>query len=135
LQTCQQVGLDVILRIGPWCHGEVRNGGFPDWLQKLGDTNALKLRSDDPTYLGYVQKLYEQIGQQARGLLWKDGGPVIGIQLENEYGGPLQHLLTLKNMAQAAGMDVPLYTHTGNGGGAELLPVSGVYVKVAGVRF
>jgi len=36
LETCQEVGLNVLLRIGPWCHGEVRNGGFPNWLQKNG---------------------------------------------------------------------------------------------------
>ena len=33
LRTCQNVGLEVLLRIGPWAHGECRNGGFPDWLQ------------------------------------------------------------------------------------------------------
>jgi len=44
LQTCQAVGLDVLLRIGPWCHGEVRNGGFPNWLQKLGDDKVFELR-------------------------------------------------------------------------------------------
>ena len=38
--------------------------------------------------MSYVAKLYGQIGEQLRGLLWKDGGPVIGIQLENEYAGP-----------------------------------------------
>jgi beta-galactosidase len=134
LQTCQEVGLDVQLRIGPWCHGEVRNGGFPDWLQKKGDDKVFELRRDNPGYLGYVKKLYEQIAQQTKGLLWKDGGPVIGIQLENEFSGPTQHLMTLKQMARDAGMDVPLYTCTGWGSGGaapfgEMVPLSGAYAE------
>ena len=133
LETCHDVGLNVLLRIGPWCHGEVRNGGFPDWLQKMGDDKVFALRRDDPGYLGYATKLYGQIGQQTQGLLWKDGGPVIAIQLENEYSGPTQHLMTLKHIARDAGMDLPLYTCTGWGSGGaapfgEIAPFSGAYV-------
>jgi hypothetical protein len=133
LQTCQAVGLDVLLRIGPWCHGEVRNGGFPNWLQKLGDDKVFELRRDNPGYLGYVTKLYAQIAEQMKGLLWKDGGAVIAIQVENEYSGPTEHLMTLKKIAHAAGIDVPLYTCTGWGSGGaapfgELVPFSGSYV-------
>ncbi|TAK93713.1 MAG: hypothetical protein EPO07_17745, partial [Verrucomicrobia bacterium] len=54
-----------------------------------------------------------EIAKQLAGLLWKDGGPVIGIQLENEFHGPAQHLLTLKQIGREAGLDVPLYTRTG----------------------
>ena len=79
LQTAHAAGLNVLLRIGPWCHGEVRNGGFPNWLQKLGDDKTLELRRDDPAYLGYVKKLYAQVSRQASGLLWKDRGPLIAI--------------------------------------------------------
>lgn len=78
---CAAHGYDVIVRIGPFCHGEIRNGGLPDWL--LG--KPLVLRSNDPRYLEYVERLFTQIGLQLEGLLFKDGGPVIGIQLENEY--------------------------------------------------
>jgi hypothetical protein len=133
LETCHDVGLDALLRIGPWCHGEVLNGGFPNWLQKLGDDKVFELRRDNPGYLGYVTKLYAQISQQTKGLLWKDGGPVIAIQVENEYSGPTEHLVTLKRMARDAGIDVPLYTCTGWGSGGpasfgELVPFSGSYV-------
>jgi hypothetical protein len=132
LRTCKEVGLDVLLRIGPWCHGEVRNGGFPDWLQKLGDSKAIQLRRDEPGYVGYVGKLYARIAQQTKGLLWKEGGPVIAVQVENEYSGPSEHLMTLKKMAQEAGIDVPLYTCTGWGSGGaapfgEIVPFSGSY--------
>jgi hypothetical protein len=134
LETCRDVDIHVLLRIGPWCHGEVRNGGFPEWLQKLGDDNVIQLRRDEPGYLGYVRTLYSQIGQQTKGLLWKEGGPVVGVQLENEYSGPTQHLVTLKQMARDAGLDVPIYTVTGWGSGGaapfgEMVPMSGAYAE------
>ena len=81
IELCKLNDIDVIVRIGPFCHGEIRNGGLPEWL--LG--KPLTIRSNDPLYLSYVERLYNQIGLQLEGLLFKDGGPVIGIQLENEY--------------------------------------------------
>lgn len=74
-------GLYSIVRLGPFCHGEIRNGGIPDWLYG----RPFEIRSNDPAYLAYVDKLYAQIAKQISGLLFKDGGPVIGVQLENEY--------------------------------------------------
>ena len=128
--TAQDVGLHVIVRCGPWCHGEVRNGGLPDWIVARG-----KARTDDPAYLASATKLYGQIAAQLRGLLWKGGGPVIGIQLENEYRGPGEHLLTLKRLAREAGLDTPLYTRTGWPElktplpFGEILPLYGVYAE------
>jgi len=81
VKLCAQNNYDVIVRIGPFCHGEIRNGGLPDWL--LG--KPLSIRSNDAGYLSYVERLYREIGLQLDGLYFKDGGPVIGIQLENEY--------------------------------------------------
>jgi len=81
ITLCAKHHFDVIVRIGPFCHGEIRNGGLPDWL--LG--KPLVIRSNDPEYLRHVEILYQQIGQQLEGLYFKDGGPVVGIQLENEY--------------------------------------------------
>ena len=109
IQTCQQAGLKVFVRCGPWDHGEVRNGGFPDWLLKKGWTT----RSNDTNYLDQVKILYGEIARQLDGLFWKDGGPVIGIQFENEYKGPAEHLLTLKRLGREAGLDAPIYTRTG----------------------
>lgn len=113
VQLCARHGLYVYARIGPWAHGEVRNGGLPDWLLKKGP-----VRVNDPVYLSYVRQYYDEIGQQLKGLLWKDGGPVIGIQLENEYSnrspnGGAAHIAELKRLAMAAGLDVPLYSVTG----------------------
>src|SRR5450432_3794473 len=76
VQLCAKHGMLVYPRLGPWAHGEVRNGGFPDWLlQKCGKN----VRKDTEPYLGEVRKFYTQIFEQLKGLLWRDGGPVIGI--------------------------------------------------------
>lgn len=123
-------GLKVIVRLGPWCHGEVRNGGLPDWVIARGP-----VRSNDPLYLQAVDRWYRQVAAQVLGLLWRDGGPVIGIQLENEFPGPAAHLLELKRLARAAGLDVPLYTRTGWPSLStplpfgELVPLYGVYAE------
>lgn len=109
VELCAEAGLYVVARVGPWCHGEVRNGALPEWLLHLGD----RLRTDDAEYLAKARVFYDQIARQLRGLLWRDGGPVVGVQIDNEYHGPAQHLLTLKELAVACGLDVPLYTRTG----------------------
>lgn len=107
--ACGDAGLRCIVRIGPWCHGEVRNGGLPEWLFDQG----IDVRTTSPRYLEAARRFYAAVADQLRGLLWKDGGPVIGIQIENEYGGEPEHLLALKRLAIDAGLDVPLYTRTG----------------------
>lgn len=131
VQLTSRAGLLVYLRPGPWSHAEVHLGGFPRWLPDTGP-----LRGNHPVYLGQVQRLFGQIGAQVQGLLWADGGPVIGVQLENEYGltGPghgAEHIAELKRLAIAAGLRVPLYTVTGwptlDIPAREVLPVSGAY--------
>lgn len=125
LQLCQEVGLKAFVRMGPWCHGEVRNGGFPDWVQHSGT----KLRTTDPAFLNLVKPLYEEEAKQMQGLLWKDGGPVIGVQLENECGNA-GYLLALKKLAQSVGVHVPYYAVTGWQGGVpdkEVIPLFGGY--------
>jgi len=112
-QLCAKHGMYLMVRIGPWDHAEVRNGGLPDWVLKQGPT-----RVNDPVYLASVRAWYAQIAMQLKGLLWKDGGPVLGIQLENEYakrgpGAGEVHILELKKIAIASGLDVPLYLVTG----------------------
>ncbi len=135
LTLCRQHGMYAVLRVGPFCHGEARNGGLPDWL--FGQ--AFEVRSNDEGYLAVVHRLYGEIGRQIAGLRFRDGGSLIGIQLENEYmhaGAPLEltvgtaggwvsagrdgvaHMLRLKAIALETGLDVPLYTCTGWGGAA-----------------
>ena len=106
---CRRAGLDVVLRIGPWAHGECRNGGFPDWLLHKG----IPLRQNHPAYLALVRAWYRSIYRQVRGLLYRDGGPIVGIQLENELVDNSDHLAALKRIAVEEGFEVPLYTVTG----------------------
>lgn len=109
VECAKCAGLDVLIRLGPWAHGECRNGGFPDWLLK----KTFKLRDNNSGYLEKAQLWYEKIYEQIKGLLYKDGGPVIGVQFENELVDKPEHLLMLKKIAQEIGYDVPLYTVTG----------------------
>ena len=83
LEICRRIDMPVWLRIGPWAHGECRNGGFPDWV--VSDPER-KARTNDPAYLELVRAFYNKVGEQSAGMTAKDGGPVLGIQLENEYG-------------------------------------------------
>ena len=81
IELCGKVGLWCIVRMGPFDHGEMRNGGIPDWIF----AKPLEIRSNDPLYLHYTGLLYDQICAQMEGLYYKDGGPIIGIQIENEH--------------------------------------------------
>ena len=81
VQLCGKHGLYVILRVGPFDHGEVRNGGIPDWMYG----KPFEVRSLDKGFLRYVRRLYFQIAEQAEGLFFKDNGPIIGVQIDNEY--------------------------------------------------
>ena len=109
LEVCKAEGMPVCLRIGPFCHGEARCGGIPDWVVNSG----CRLRSEDPQFLNYVEALYRQIFTQVQGLQWKDGGPVLACQFDNEYGGHGSYLMQLKRMASEIGFDLPFYTRTG----------------------
>ncbi len=132
LELCAKHNLLALVRCGPWSHGECRHGGFPYWLL----VKNCSLRRNDPVYLSYVSRYFGQVGAQLKGLLWKDGGPVVGIQFENEYyiDGPdagAAHMQKLKELASKAGIVAPLYTVTGWGKPhfppEEFIPVFGQY--------
>lgn len=135
VETVKECNMTMFLRIGPWCHGEARNGGLPDWLLQ----KEYKVRTNDERYFDEVKKYYKKIEDEVRGLLYKDGGPIIGVQIENEYGhcGGLSgeegeaHMRRLTQIAKEAGFLVPYYTATGWGGAVTggLLPVMGGYCE------
>lgn len=128
LELCKKHDLLVWMRLGPWCHGEVRNGGFPDWLREpfgIEEGGHLgwrqknpALRSNDPKYMRYVKRLYAAYGEQCEGMMVKDGGPIVGVQVENEYskrgkGRGADHIATLIETAKVSGFDAPFYSITG----------------------
>lgn len=148
VEICKKHEMYVIVRIGPFDHGEVRNGGLPDWLYG----KPFEVRSLNERFLSCVKKLYHQLAVQLQGLYFKDGGPIIGTQLDNEYmhsaapweittgvanewtpGGSegAKYLHALKELAQEEGIRTPFYTSTGWGGAAmdasEMMPLWGGY--------
>jgi len=132
LECAKRADLYAFIRIGPWAHGECRNGGFPDWLLKKG----IKLRTNDPEYMKYARRFYEKIFEQVKDYQYENAGNIIGIQFENELTNDAEHLLALKEMALDIGYKAPLYTVTGWNSiyGAKIpvddvLPVFAAYVE------
>lgn len=128
---CKKHNMKISLRIGPWAHGEARFGGSPDWV-----VQQMPNRRNDPTYLHYVELFWTEIAKQVQGLMWKDGGPIISLQLENEYNltGPgmgAEHISALKKLAIKLGFDTPFYVVTGWDGAVyprgEVIPVFSGY--------
>ncbi|MBE6571872.1 MAG: hypothetical protein E7656_06470 [Ruminococcaceae bacterium] len=125
---CKKLGLPFVLRIGPWCHAEVRNGGFPDWL--IEKTQGI-VRTDAEPYLSYVQRFFEQIYAQVKDCL----DSVLAIQLENEMRKQKNYMIKLKKMLIDIGFFAPFYTITGWGGADspdsypenEMIPLYGGY--------
>jgi beta-galactosidase len=101
-------GLWVELRIGPWAHGEARNGGFPDWVQASGT----KLRSNTPAFLALVQGWYTQVAAQLVGRYWSDGGAIMSVQLDNETPD-VDYLMALRALAIRSGINPFMFVKTG----------------------
>ena len=147
VSLCAKHGLYMILRVGPFDHGEVRNGGLPDWLYG----KPFEVRTTNPEFLKYVERLYAKIGEQVKGLFFKDGGPIIAVQLDNEYmhsSAPWEmttgisdewvfrgeegekYILALRELALKCGLTPAFFTGTAWGGAAyseKVLPLWGGY--------
>ncbi len=147
VELCKKHGLYVILRVGPFDHGEVRNGGIPDWMYG----KSFEVRSLNEGFLHCVRQLYTQVGKQVQGMFFKDNGPIIGVQIDNEYmhsSAPWEmttgisnewifggnegdaYMLGLKALAAECGLNPVFYTCTGWGGAAtpdSMVPLWGGY--------
>ncbi|GAA1986826.1 glycoside hydrolase family 35 protein [Kitasatospora viridis] len=103
-------GLHVLLRPGPYICAEWEGGGLPSWL--LADPD-IRLRSQDPRYLHAVAGYFAQLLPPLLGRLATRGGPVLAVQVENEYGAhgnDTAHLTHLAALLRESGVDVPLFT-------------------------
>ncbi|BDI28999.1 hypothetical protein CCAX7_10500 [Capsulimonas corticalis] len=142
VKLCAKHGMFVFLRVGPFCNGECINGGLPQYLHDQG----VKVRTNDPRYFDYVRKWYQQVGRQMTGLMFKDGGPIVALQVENEFelapfawgfagAGGEGHMRVLKRLAIEAGLITPIYVCTAWGGApvpsGEFLPGQGGYAWIA----
>ena len=90
IELCQKHNIYVILRIGPFDHGEVRNGGLPDWLYG----KSFEVRKLNDGFLYYVKRLYTEIAGQVQGLLYKDGEA---------------YMYALRDLAKECGIVTPFY--------------------------
>ncbi|XP_068647552.1 beta-galactosidase 17 [Aristolochia californica] len=115
LKLAQKLGFLVMLRPGPYICAEWDFGGFPAWL--LAVEPAMTLRSSDPSFLNLVERWWGVLLPKITPLLYGNGGPIVMVQIENEYGSYgedkkyLQHLVTLAR--KLLGEDIILYTTDG----------------------
>ena len=117
IHTAQEVGLLVILRAGPYICGEWEMGGFPAWLLR---NTTIKLRTSDPVYLSHVDTWLGVLLPKMKALLYENGGPIISVQVENEYGSysacDAAYMSHLKDkFRQYLGPNVVLFTTDGAG--------------------
>lgn len=118
INLAQKEDLLVILRVGPYICAERDMGGFPYWLLR---TPNIKLRTSDPNYLTPVDRWLEILLPKIRPLLYENGGPIIMVQIENEYGSygcDLNYTSHLRDkFREMLGHQVVLFTTDGNGDG------------------
>jgi beta-galactosidase len=113
IETAGELGLHVIVRPGPYICAEWEFGGLPAWL--LADPD-IRLRCYDKSWLEKVDRFYDELLSRLKPLLCTNGGPIIAMQVENEYGSygnDKQYLYYLKEGMIRRGMDVLLFTSDG----------------------
>lgn len=103
LDLCDERELEVSLRIGPWAHGECRNGGHPDWLL---DKCSRKVRCNAEPYMSYVRKYFQRIVEHLK------GRKLFSIQIENELVFDMEHLERLYDLAVECGFRANFFTAT-----------------------
>ncbi|MGI8770552.1 MAG: beta-galactosidase [Acidobacteriaceae bacterium] len=114
VRMAQEEGLYVILRPGPYSCAEWDLGGYPAWL--LADPHML-LRSTQPQFMQAATRWMMRLGQELAPLQIQSGGPIIAVQVENEYGSfgqDKQYLEAIRELLVKSGFDrVLLYTADG----------------------
>ncbi|WP_327713112.1 beta-galactosidase [Streptomyces sp. NBC_00464] len=103
-------GLRVLLRPGPYICAEWEGGGLPSWL--LAEP-GIRLRTRDPRFLAAVDDYFDRLLTPLRPYLATRGGPVLAVQVENEYGAFGDDTAYLEHLADSlrrCGVDVPLFT-------------------------
>ncbi|MBO4589702.1 MAG: beta-galactosidase, partial [Bacteroidaceae bacterium] len=110
VKLCQKYGLYVIVRPGPYCCAEWEMGGLPWWLLKKKDIN---LRSLDPFFMERVRLFESKLAEQLADLQITKGGPIIMVQVENEFGGygtDKPYVSAVRDVLREVGWtDVPLF--------------------------
>jgi beta-galactosidase GanA len=113
IRTAQEAGLWVIVRPGPYACAEWDFGGLPIWLLRTPD---IKIRCLDPRYMAACASYIRKMADLLRPLQIQKGGPVLMIQIENEYGSygnDQGYMPALESMWRKGGIEVPFYTADG----------------------
>ncbi|MGF6847625.1 beta-galactosidase [Chitinophaga sp. W3I9] len=124
IKIAQEEGMWVLLRPGPYVCAEWEFGGLPPYLLQTPD---IKVRCMDPRYIAAVSTYVDRLAAEIKPLLVTNGGPVVMVQIENEYGSygnDKEYLNTLKDMWVKNGINVPFYT--ADGATAYMLEAGGV---------
>ncbi|HWC97622.1 MAG TPA: beta-galactosidase family protein [Candidatus Sulfopaludibacter sp.] len=115
IRTAQTEGLWVLLRPGPYVCSEWDFGGFPAWLLARPE---MRVRSNDPAFLRAASSYLARVGKETAALQITRGGPILMVQVENEYGSfgsDHEYMAAIRHMIRDAGFDVTLYTSDGAG--------------------
>ena len=113
VKLAEKVGLKVIVRPGPYICSEWDFGGLPSWLLAYDN---IAIRCNDDTYINKVKPYYNKLLSMLRPLLCTNGGPIIMMQVENEYGSygdDLDYLERIKRHYIRNGIDCQLFTSDG----------------------
>lgn len=113
IELAGELGLHVIVRPSPFICAEWEFGGLPGWLLAYSE---LQLRCCDPLYLSKVDRYYDALIPRLVPLLSTHGGPILAVQVENEYGSygnDSNYLRYMRNGLLSRGVDVLLFTSDG----------------------
>ncbi len=113
IKICQQEKMWVLLRPGPYVCAEWDFGGLPTYLLKIPD---IKIRCMDKRYMAAVERYVQHLSTEIKPLQCSNGGPVLMLQIENEYGSfgnDKQYLEELRKLWQKNGITVLFYTADG----------------------
>ncbi|HVX86861.1 MAG TPA: beta-galactosidase [Phycisphaerae bacterium] len=109
-KICQDNGMWVLLRPGPYCCAEVDYGGIPYWTLKHPE---VKIRTNDPQYVAWSKAYIDRVYKEVADLQVTKGGPLLMVQEENEFGmvarGDYSYMTTLHGIFKDAGFDIPIY--------------------------
>lgn len=113
IRLCQQEGMWVLFRPGPYVCGEWDFGGLPPYLLKYPD---IKIRGMDKRFMEATSRYIKNISSEIISMQCTNGGPILMIQLENEYGSygnDSEYLKELKKLWMDNGISIPFYTADG----------------------
>jgi beta-galactosidase len=113
IKKVQDEDMWIIIRPGPYVCAEWELGGIPPYLLRIPD---IRLRCMDTRYMAAAERYITRLAEEIRPYLITRGGPILMIQIENEYGSfanDRNYLLRLKEVWKANGIDVPTFTGDG----------------------